>query len=130
MKARLFAIVSLLMLGFSSHVFAVGLGAIQVQSGLNEPFKAQIKLEKIGDLSESDLIFGLASAEEFEKRKMTRDAYYTSIEFKLDMKHPGGPVILLSSDKIMKEPSLDLLVKLSWPTGNIVRGYTVLLEKP
>jgi pilus assembly protein FimV len=130
MKARFIALFATLLLTLSNNLFAVGLGALTVESGLNEPFKAHIKLEKVGSLSEADLIVGLASTAEFEQRKMTRDFFYTSIQFTLDMKHAGGPVILLTSSNIVKEPSLDFLVKLSWPTGNILRGYTVLLEKP
>jgi pilus assembly protein FimV len=72
----------------------------------------------------------LADTAEFEKLKMSRDAFYTTIRFKVDMKNPAGPSILLTSDAAVKEPSLDFLVTLTWPTGKLVRGYTVLLEKP
>jgi pilus assembly protein FimV len=130
MKTRFIILFTALLFTLCGNVFAIGLGDITIESGLNEPLKARIALVKVGDLQQAQLLVGLADTAEFEKRKMSRDAFYTTIRFTLDLKNPAGPSVLLSSDAVVKEPSLDFLVSLAWPTGKLVRGYTVLLEKP
>ena len=130
MKMRFIILFTTLLFTLCGNVFAVGLGDITLQSGLNEPLKARIALVKTGDMQDAELLVTLADAAEFEKRKMSRDAFYTTIRFTVDLKNAAGPCILLSSDAVVKEPSLDFLVALAWPTGKLVRGYTVLLEKP
>ena len=130
MKTRFIILVTALLFTLCGNVFAIGLGDITVESGLNEPLKARIALVRVGDMREAELLVGLADTAEFEKLKMSRDAFYTTIRFTVDMKNPAGPSILLTSEALVKEPSLDFLVTLTWPTGKLVRGYTVLLEKP
>lgn len=130
MKMRFITLLATLLLTFSSNLFAVGLGELKVESGLNEPLKARIALVKTGDLQSTELLVTLADTAEFERHHLTRDAIYTTIRFTVDMKDPAGPAVLLTTDNPIKEPSLDFLVALTWPKGKLVRGYTVLLEKP
>src|SRR6478735_10613029 len=113
MKAHFITLVTALLFALCGNVFAVGLGDITVESGLNEPLKARIALVKVGDLREAELLVALADNAEFEKHKMSRDAFYTTIRFTLDMKNPAGPSILLNSSAVVKEPSLDFLVTLT-----------------
>lgn len=130
MKARLTLLFSALLLAFSGYLSALGLGDIKLESGLNEPLKARIALLKVGDLTENEMIAKLASTEEFTKRNMSRDLLYTTIRFTVDLQDKANPSILLTTEQAVKEPSLDFLVQLEWPNGKLVRGYTVLLEKP
>ncbi len=130
MKTRFLILFTALLFTLCGNVFAVGLGDIKVESGLNEPLKARIALVKVGDMQPAQLLVSLADAAEFEKRKMSRDVFYTTMRFTVDLKNAAGPCILVSSEAAVKEPSLDFLVSLAWPTGKLVRGYTVLLEKP
>lgn len=130
MKTRFITLLATLLLAFSGNLFAVGLGDIKVESGLNEPLKARIALVKTGDLQPNELLVAIGDTVEFEKRHLSRDAIYTTIRFTVDLKNPAGPSILLTTDNPVKEPSLDFLVSLTWPKGKLVRGYTVLLEKP
>jgi pilus assembly protein FimV len=81
-------------------------------------------------LSDTQLRAVLASEAEFAKLKLVRDWRYTQLRFQVDLQNPADPAIVVSSDTAIKEPSMDFLVELSWPNGKLVRGYTVLLEKP
>jgi pilus assembly protein FimV len=36
----------------------------------------------------------------------------------------------LTTLQAVKEPYLDFLVELSWPSGKLIKGFTVLLEHP
>ncbi len=130
MKIRFITLFSALLFTLCGNAFAVGLGDITVLSHLNEPFQARIALVKTGDLKTEELLVSMASADEFAKRKMSRDALYGTIRFTVDLKNPAGPSVLLTTDTVVKEPTLDFLVVLNWPTGKLQRGYTILLEKP
>lgn len=130
MKTRLMILCTTLLLTLCGNVLAVGLGDITVLSHLNEPFQARIALVKTGDLKTEELLVSMASADEFAKRKMSRDTIYGTIRFTVDLKNPAGPSVLLTTDTVVKEPTLDFLVVLNWPTGKLQRGYTILLEKP
>lgn len=130
MKKYFLALLAPLLLVLSNGVFAVGLGDITVQSKLNEPFKARIALIQTRDLTENQINVALASQAEFDKHRLVRSALYMDLDFRVDMLNAAGPSILVSSSAPIKEPSLDFLIELSWPSGTLVRGYTVLMEKP
>lgn len=134
MKARqtsLFtSLFTVLLLVFSGNLFAVGLGELKVISGLNEPLVARIDLVKVGDLTENEMMVKLGSAEDFAQRNMSRDFIYTKFRFAIDLQDKAHPHILVTTSEAIKEPSLDFLVQLEWPSGKLLRGYTVLLEKP
>ena len=42
----------------------------------------------------------------------------------------GKPVILVSSSQPVKEPFINFLLEVSWPKGQLLKEYTVLLDPP
>ena len=42
----------------------------------------------------------------------------------------GDGVVRLSTDQPIREPYLDFVVEVRWPTGRVLREYTVLLDLP
>src|SRR5690625_6149090 len=57
----------------TQHAMALGLGAAEVKSALNQPLQADIRLTSVEDMTADDLIVRLASVSAFEKdRKSTR----------------------------------------------------------
>jgi pilus assembly protein FimV len=118
------------LMGFTNTAHAVGLGEIVVESGLNEPLKARIPFLQAKDLDAAQLNIALASEKVFEERNVSREYFYQAIRFKIDLKHPSGPCITLTTLQAVKEPYLDFLVELSWPSGKLIKGFTVLLEHP
>jgi pilus assembly protein FimV len=130
MKARFTALLPALLLAFSSNLFAVGLGELKLESALNEPLRARIALLKTGDLSEGEIQVKLAPAEDFVSHNISRDYLDTKIHFQVDLANKAGPSVILTTSESIKEPSMDFLVQLEWPKGKLVRGYTILLEKP
>lgn len=110
--------------------YAIGLGEIVVESSVNQPFRARIPLLKPGSLSEMQIIAQMASEEAFTKHNLTRDRIYSSIKFRVDLNHKKGPSLVLTSEQPIKEPALNFLVELSWPTGSVTRSYSALLAKP
>lgn len=115
---------------FSSWVSALGLGEIQLHSALNEPLDAEIRLHNLGELTETEIIAGLASASEFTRAGLEREAILSELTFSLDLANPAAPLLRVSSQRAIREPYLDFLVDVTWPSGRLLREYTLLLDLP
>ena len=115
---------------FSGYISALGLGEIRLNSSLNEPLDAEIPLINLGELSEAEIIAGLASATDFGSAGVDREPILTSLVFRLDVTAAGGPVLRVLSSKPIREPYLDFLVDVQWPSGRVLREYTLLLDLP
>ena len=109
---------------------AVGLGEITLNSHLNEPLNAEIKLLSVEDLSKNELLPNLASHEDFDRAGVERVFFLTGIKFDVQKQADGTAVIKLQTSKIVREPYLNFLVELHWPTGRLLREYTIFLDPP
>ncbi|MDH3342817.1 MAG: hypothetical protein OEM07_03750 [Gammaproteobacteria bacterium] len=118
---------SALLLPISS--FALGLGEIQLDSGLNEQLDARINL--IGAVPEDAevLIVKLASREDFIKSGIDRPHELTSLKFRTVVED-DQIYINVTSAKPVREPSMNFLVEVDWPKGHLIRQYALLLEPP
>jgi pilus assembly protein FimV len=114
----------------ATNAFALGLGVIQVQSGLNQPLVAEIPIIQ-GEPGEAEgLIVQLATAEDFERVGMNRSTIGVPIEFSLSKNSRGEPVIRITSKEIVREPFIGMLLEANWPKGRLLREYTILLDPP
>lgn len=109
----------------SSQLLALGLGELKLQSALNQPLRAEIELVDSKGLTEWEIKPSLASQADFERAGVERDFFLTSITFKVE-----GNRIVLSSREPVNEPFLNFLVELNWPSGRVLREYTLLLDPP
>lgn len=109
---------------------ALGLGEIKLQSRLNEPLEAEIKLLQVRDLTKSEILVDLASNDDFQRAGIDRVFFLTDLRFEVDMDAPSGPVIRVTSKKPVKEPYLNFLLESQWPNGRILREYTLLMDLP
>ncbi|GIX29564.1 MAG: hypothetical protein KatS3mg124_0036 [Porticoccaceae bacterium] len=114
----------------SGYVSALGLGDIRLHSALNEPLDAEIPLTDVEGLAGKDILVGLASHEEFADAGVDRALVLSDLVFRVEMDAPGGPVVRVLSRRPIQEPYLDFLVDLRWPSGRLVREYTLLLDLP
>lgn len=111
-------------------LYAMGLGDMRVHSGLNQPFHAQITLKDIGNHLLENIRVELASAEEYERVGFDRGFAVSLLQFRIIKNARGRPVIEVTSKERLTEPYLDILVDLSWSTGQIFKQYIVLLDPP
>jgi pilus assembly protein FimV len=111
-------------------VMALGLGEIKLESFLNEPLKAEVDLLNTGSLHADEIKVRLATREDFEKMGLERAYFLTGIKFEVDIEARGGPRIIVTSDDPVLEPYLDFIVEARWPTGRLLREYTVLVDPP
>ena len=114
----------------ATNAFALGLGAIQVQSGLNQPLVAEIPIIQSSSGEAEGLIVQLASAEDFERVGMNRSTIGVPVEFSLGKNARGEPVIKVTSKEIVREPFIGMLLEANWPKGRLLREYTILLDPP
>jgi pilus assembly protein FimV len=108
---------------------ALGLGEIDLKSGLNQPFVAEIGVssESANDLT--GLNVGLASADTFNQFGLDRAQFLTDFAFAV-VSENGSTKIEITSVKPVVEPFVTLLLEVRWPQGRLLREFTVLLDPP
>lgn len=112
----------------SPSVNALGLGAIEVKSALNQPLDARIPLLP-ADLSELEtLTVSLASAEAFQRAGVDRPFSLTRLKF--TVVRGDAPFVRVFTEQPVKEPFLDFLVEADWASGRLIREFTLLLDPP
>ncbi len=115
---------------YAAGVHALGLGDVQLNSGLNEPLDAEIKLLNTGDLNASQIIVKLASPEDFARAGAEREFFLTNFKYKTKLDGKGGGVVKITTKELVREPYLNFLLEAKWPSGKLVREYTLLVDLP
>ena len=114
----------------ASLAHGLGLGDITLRSALDQPLAAEIRLRGVGDLNPSQIVVGLGSAGDFERAGVERVYFLSDIQFEVQLDGDGNGVVRLRSERPIREPYLDFVVEVRWPTGRVLREYTVLLDLP
>ncbi|TXS95684.1 tetratricopeptide repeat protein [Parahaliea maris] len=114
----------------AGSVWALGLGDITLQSFLNEPLKAKVDLLNTGGLHEDQIKVRLATSDDFDRMGVDRAYFLTGIKFEVKVGANGRGQIILSSEDPVLEPYLDFIVETRWPSGRLLREYTVLVDPP
>ena len=114
----------------ASSVWSLGLGELSLESFLNEPLQATVDLLNTDGLHGDEIRIRLATKEDFDNIGLERAYFLTSIKFEVEMGEGGQPRILISSEDPVLEPYLDFIVEARWPSGRLLREYTVLVDPP
>lgn len=127
-RTKLAIALALAGVAFSSNGLALGLGAIEVKSALNQPLDARIPLlsVEVGELD--SLSISLASAEAFHRAGVDRPFSLTRLKFRVVAGEK--PYVRVFTEQPVKEPFLDFLVEADWSRGRLVREFTLLLDPP
>jgi pilus assembly protein FimV len=115
----------------SSGAAALGLGRVNVQSVLGEPLRAEIEVTSLNAEEASSLKVNLASPDAF--RAAGVDYNSVLVGAKLTLSSRGAdrtPVLVLTSDRTVQEPFVDVIVDFAWSTGRLTRSYTLLIDPP
>lgn len=113
-----------------SVVQALGLGGLEVNSYLNEPLSAEIKLIS-NDASELDgALVNLASANDFARVGLDRSLFTAQLNFEVSTNGAGEPIIRVTSEQPVSDPFLNFLLEVNWSKGRLLREYTILLDPP
>ena len=130
MSRRVVRFPMLLAFLLAGNAWAVGLGDIKLDSALNEPLRAEIVLlsatpEELGGLSVQ-----LGSADDFARYGIDRPFFLQGVEFRVVQRSGNNSVVEVRSRSPITEPFLTFLVEATWPSGRLLREYTVLLDPP
>ena len=109
---------------------ALGLGELTLNSYLNEPLNAEVQLLEIGDLDPSQIRVRLATREDFSRAGVERAYFLTSLKFDVMAAGSDGAKLVIRSSDPVREPYLNFIVEARWPSGRLLREYTVLLDPP
>ena len=113
-----------------SNASALALGRITVQSALGEPLRAEIDVPDINAEEAASLKASVALPEAFRAAGLDYNAVLASAQVSFLRRPDGRGYIRLTSDRIVTEPFVDLILEASWSSGRIVRDYTMLLDPP
>lgn len=108
---------------------ALGLGDIESNSHLNQPLRAKIDLLSAAPADASQIQVRLAPPEVFNRVGVARPEFLGNLRFTPTVQG-GKPVILVSSDTPIQEPFVNFLLEVSWPQGQLLKEYTVMLDPP
>lgn len=115
----------------AANVHAVGLGEMEVKSGLNEPLLAEIPLidEAPGDAE--SLVIRLAPPSAFARvgLEMPR-GNAANLKFTVMQNARGQSVIRVTTPQQIDDPFVSFLLEVDWGKGRMVREFTALLDPP
>ncbi len=114
----------------STGASALGLGRVNVQSVLGEALRAEIEVTSLNAEEASSLRVSLASPEAFKASGVEYNPVLVGATVTLSRRADGRPVLVLSSDKVVQEPFIDVIVDFAWSTGHLTRSYTLLIDPP
>jgi pilus assembly protein FimV len=97
---------------------------------LGEPLKAEIEILDINAEEAATLSTRVAAPEAFKAAGLDYNAAISGLQTTLQRRPDGRAFIKLSSDRIVNEPFVDLILEASWNTGRIMRDYTMLFDPP
>lgn len=121
---------SAVMLALPVWAHAAGLGKLTVNSALGQPLSAEIEL-LADEKSELDsLKANLASGQAFKDAQIEYAAVLSTLQFSVEKRPDGRPVLKVTSSRAVHDPFLDMLIELNWASGRLLREYTVLLDPP
>ncbi|MGB1949355.1 MAG: FimV/HubP family polar landmark protein [Marinobacter sp.] len=131
MKVRKLAVALALAGGLGSGVAqALGLGEIELQSYLNEPLDADINLRKSQGVDPGDVFVNIASENDYQRVGIDRNTFLTKLQFEVTTSRDGGLIVNVTSREPLREPYLNFLLEVTWPSGRLMREYSVLVDPP
>ena len=110
--------------------WAVELGDIELNSGLDQPLEADIVLVSATPEELSELRANLAAPQTFERYGLDRPGFLTDLQFRITQDDTGRNVIRITSQEAITEPFFAMLVEATWSRGRLLREFTVLLDPP
>lgn len=122
--------VTLICLLSSNIAYTLGVGDIKVESALNQPLDAEIKLFSVRPGEAENIRVTLGTLKDFINAGIERPLVLSNLKFNVVDNNDGSASIKVTSTKPIKEPFLDFLVEVDWAGGRLLREYTMLLDPP
>lgn len=114
----------------SLPAYALSLGDIKVDSGLNQPLLAEIPIDDSEPATLLDATVELASHEVHAQYGIEKANVLSKLRFKVLRNSQGQFVIRLTTLKAIREPVLEFVLNVSGRSGNLRRSYAIHLDPP
>ena len=115
---------------FAGTAYGLGLGEITLKSALNQPLLAEIELLQEEGMSPGEILPTLASQDDFRRAGILREFFLSNLQFKLVTGGNGQLVMLVTTKDPVQEPFLNFMLEVNWPTGRLLKEFTLLLDPP
>lgn len=109
---------------------ALGVGDYTLNSYLNQPLEMEVELFDVGDLTPEEVLANLGSEGDFQNAGVERVFFLNELNFEVNLRPDGNGTLRITSAQPVREPFLNFIVEIMWPTGRLLREYTVLLDPP
>ena len=114
----------------STQAWSLGLGRLAVQSALGETLRAEIDVTSLTPEEAGNLKIRIAPPESYRSLGVDYNSVLPTTQATLLKRADGRPFLRLTSDRVVQEPFVDVILELSWSTGRLVREYTLLFDPP
>ena len=129
MKRKLTLAMLLSLSAASPLALALGLGEAEVKSTLSAPLRASIPLTDSAGLQPGLLNVSVADEGAFSAAGLTRTPLAASVKMEVTRRQ-GRLMVDLTTERAVREPWIDLLLRFDWPGGQQLREVTLLLDPP
>jgi pilus assembly protein FimV len=113
----------------SATLSAMGMGGINVTSGLGQVLTADIELVAVNKADKASLVARLASPDIYKSAGLEYP-YGNKFKFQIESRPNGEPYLKVTSAQPINDPFVVMLVELTWSSGRLLREYTFLLDPP
>ena len=127
--AKTFGVAAALLLN-AQNASALGLGALQVESNLDQPLSGSIELRVAEGDDLNSVTAVIASREDFESLGIDYPSYLKDFSLLVDTLGGQRSLRVTSNNVIIKEPFIHFLVRVEWSGGSFLREYTALIDPP
>ena len=114
----------------AGNALALGLGRLSVQSALGESLRAEIDITSMTPEEAASLRVRIASPDAFRAAGVDYNAVLPGTQAVMQRRSDGRPFLRLTSNRPVQEPFVDVILELTWPSGRLVREYTMLFDPP
>lgn len=115
---------------FTGTAYGLGLGEITLKSALNQPLLAEIELLQEEGMSPGEILPTLATQGDFRRAGILREFFLSNLQFTLVSGTDGQLVMLVTTKDPVQEPFLNFMLEVNWPTGRLLKEFTLLLDPP
>ncbi|MCA1770472.1 MAG: hypothetical protein LC652_11200, partial [Halomonas sp.] len=129
MKRKLTLAMLLSLSAASPLALALGIGDADVRSTLNAPLRATLPLTDAAGIQAGLLNVSVADERAFVAAGLPRTPLAASVRLAVEQRQ-GRLVVDLTTERPVREPWLDLLLRFDWPGGQQLREVTLLLDPP
>lgn len=111
----------------SGTVYAVTLGHAKVKSFLGQPLEAEIDLIGLTAGQHEDLRLRIANDQHFKRLDISYTQFLSALTFDV-AQSDGRWIVRARSTRPVTEPFVDFPLQMTWPGGQLIKQYTLLLD--